>query len=85
MKNFIAEKVIALLMEQSHLNEEVSKATSLIILGIESLQFIEFLVEVENCFNIEFEEMDLDLSSYETIGDIIDIVEKKIREKEENK
>ena len=49
-------------------------------LSTDSLSFIEFLVRVEETFNIEFEAEELDINVWETVGDIIKAVGVKTNE-----
>lgn len=48
-------------------------------IGIRSIQFIKALVNLEMKYNIEFEDEDLELNTYKTIGQFINKTEEKIR------
>lgn len=46
--------------------------------GIDSLLFIQILVEVENRFGFEFDDNDLDLSLYKTMDDFLKRIRKYV-------
>ncbi len=45
-------------------------------IGFTSLQFLTFIVQVEEEFNIEFEDEELSFDRYQNISDFVDTVEK---------
>lgn len=73
-------KVIELLHSACALEEQITEKTKLRELSTDSLSFIEFLVRVEETFNIEFEAEELDINVWETVGDIIKAVGVKTNE-----
>ena len=74
------EKFIELIRNACALEEKITEESALQELSIDSLSFIEFLVRIEETFNIEFEAEELDMSGWETVGDILKEVERKIHE-----
>jgi acyl carrier protein len=47
-------------------------------LNIDSLSFVELLIEIENTFNIQFDEDFLLMDAYPNVGSVIDQVKAKI-------
>lgn len=47
-------------------------------LGLESLDLVELVVELEECFNIEFDESDLGPSQFQTVDQVYSLVEKYV-------
>lgn len=56
--------------------EEITDATNLESLGFDSLKLVELIVEIEENFNVEFEESDLNTSKIRTAADINQLLEK---------
>ncbi|MCK4258885.1 MAG: acyl carrier protein [Halanaerobiales bacterium] len=48
-------------------------------LGLNSIDFIKFLVFIEQEFDIEFEDEDLELGQYSTLENVIDKVASKVQ------
>lgn len=71
------ERIIQLLRDTCALPEEIGEDTLLQTLSLDSLSFIEFLVNVENEFGIEFEPEDLMLENWKTVGELIQCVGRK--------
>ena len=76
----ITEKVKKIIYDDLGVDEEVKPENSISSLGIDSLDAVEFSMDLEKEFNInigddEFEKM-------ETIQDIINLVDKKLQGKE---
>lgn len=75
------EKIIEIIRNACALEENnITLETMLQDISLDSLSFIEFLVRIEETFNIEFEAEELDMSGWETVGDILKEVERKIHE-----
>jgi acyl carrier protein len=53
--------------------------TNLRSLNLESILFVELLVALEKEFEIELMDEDIDLSLYETVGDLAGLVYKRLR------
>jgi acyl carrier protein len=47
---------------------------------IESLLFVQFMVDIENKYSIELSDGDFDKASFGTIQDMIDLIMKQIQE-----
>ena len=65
------ERIIQLLQDACALPEEIGEDTPLQSLSLDSLSFIEFLINVENEFGIEFEPEDLVRERWDTVGEFI--------------
>ena len=63
LKDICEDKTSAVDM-QAELNE----------VGINSLEFIEFIVQLEEHFNIEFSDENLVIERYARLADVVDIV-----------
>ena len=50
-------------------------------LSIDSLSFVELIVTAEDNFNVAFSDRELLLSEWETAGDFVQAIKKKIRER----
>lgn len=50
--------------------------------GINSVSIIRLIVSVESRFNIKFTDYELDLGSYDTFGDLAEVIYKKTEEAE---
>ena len=48
-------------------------------LGLDSLDIVELIVELEEQYNIEIDESDLDPAKLQTLGQVHDLVEKYTR------
>ena len=76
------EKIIAIVSQACAIEELVCLQSELKSLSIDSLTFVEMLVQLEEEFEIEFDFDELNEFNCITIGDIVRVVEKKINEKD---
>lgn len=79
----IYRKMTEILREVLEIEPEIEKLTtksSLSDLGINSVDFIKLLVKIEMEFGIEIEDENLSEDLYETIDDLLNFVECKIRQ-----
>lgn len=74
------EKVNEILKEKSFCDEIISELKLREDLGLDSLNMVELMVELEDKFNIEIEESDLDPAALQTVSQIYDLVEKYTEE-----
>ena len=76
------KKIIELLLDECEfnydVNEEVDMNSKLDGIGVNSIGFIRFLVNIEMEYNIEFDDEELNLSDYKVVGDLVEFVEGKI-------
>lgn len=70
------EKVIQILFELSG-KEVIENSNSLMDdLGLDSLLMVTLLIEIEDAFNIELDESDMNPFDLITVNDVIELVEK---------
>ena len=78
----LRERVFELLMELTSM-EEISEYDELAgDLGLDSLGMITLLVAIEDTFQIELEESDMDPLALQTVDDIVQLLEKYLEERE---
>lgn len=61
--------------------EDLKTDTSLLELGINSVSFIKAVVAIENEFDLEFQDENLDLARFRTYGDILSVIEDEVGKK----
>lgn len=74
------EKVNEILKEKSFCDEITYDLNLREDLGLDSLNMVELMVELEDKFNIEIEESDLDPAALQTVSQIYALVEKHTEE-----
>jgi len=60
---------------------DVNDDTALMEIGIDSVGFITMIIELEEEFNIRFEDMQLVYDNYRTIGQFVSVVQQVIEKK----
>ena len=79
----ISEKVIEILKELNAF-EAVDENSSLTLdVGLDSLGMVTMLVTIEDSFQIELDESDMNPFELQTIGDVIHLVSKYLEGKDE--
>lgn len=63
-------------------DEALEKGGYLADIDIDSIIFIQMIVQIESKFDIEIDTEHLIMENYETIYDFIDYIEKLVKEKE---
>lgn len=76
------EKIIEIIQNACAIDEEVAPDSELKLLSLDSLTFVNIVIEIEDMYEIEFEIDELGIFDWKTVGDIIDSVEEKLNEKE---
>ena len=77
------EKIIEIIRNACALEEmKITPQTKLQDISLDSLSFVEAIVNIEQEFDIEFEIDQAELAYWETVGDIILKAEELYREKE---
>lgn len=72
------QKIMAILSQQVNLEEYLIKpATKFDDLGMDSLLLMEFMIAVEEEFDIDIE--DWEISTMQNVGDVADLVSQKIK------
>lgn len=70
------EKVNEILKKKTFCDEITSELKLREDLGLDSLNMVELMVEIEDKYNIEIEESDLDPAALQTVSQIYDLIEK---------
>lgn len=74
----IVEKIKKIIIDQLELKEkDIDIGTSFEDLGIDSLELFQIIIEVEEDFQIEIE----DVENIKTINDLVQVVNDKIRDR----
>lgn len=79
MRNISVDDILTLLSPRLHqldlTKEDVDNSTSLLAQGVlDSMSFLEFIVEVESNFNIELDLSDLDPSEFTSLDNLITLL-----------
>ena len=73
------ERIIEIIRDACALKEDnITFETNLGDISLDSLTFIEVIVRIEQEFGVEFDDEDLNIDDWGTIGDVIHYVEGKI-------
>ena len=78
----MTEEVFALLAQSCALEEDIKPDSELKELSLDSLSFVEFIVRAEEAFGIEFDDEDLDVGRWKTVGACAEKIEELCRRKE---
>lgn len=78
MKPETRKQISEIVREGCALAEEVTEASSLRELSLDSLAFVEIIVKLEEDFDVEFDLEELSLDAWETVGELIASVEEKM-------
>ena len=80
----ISESIIQIIKNACAIKENVKTESELKLLSLDSLTFVGVIVEIEDTFGIEFDIDEILISAWDTVGDIVNNVEKKLNAKENN-
>ena len=58
----------------------ITEETSLVELGIDSLMTVELVLGLEDAFNIQFNDWDLEMENLRNVRDIVNLVNKYIEQ-----
>jgi acyl carrier protein len=76
------ERIITMIKDACALAESnINEKTKLSEISLDSLSFIQLIVNLEDEFDIQFEDEELNIYDFKTVNDLVDIVEEKINEK----
>ncbi|WP_052497729.1 MULTISPECIES: acyl carrier protein [Bacillus] len=81
---FIEEKITQIVREVLETNDEINKQLELSELGMDSLASINLIVELEDAFDIVFNDNELLFENFSTIENIIKQIEKLQKNKINN-
>ena len=76
--NNIEQEIVKLMIEVGGLPDNIGLDTTFKEIEIESIIFITLIVEIEDHFEIEFDDENMILSYYQTVGEFVNYVENKI-------
>ncbi|MFR1757636.1 MAG: phosphopantetheine-binding protein [Eisenbergiella sp.] len=80
MKNDIKNKLVSIFKKNcDFIDDESLENEKLNDLGINSLIFIRIIVEIEEKFDFEFDDEDLDFEKFTYLSDVCNYVEIKIK------
>ncbi|WP_223068388.1 phosphopantetheine-binding protein [Paenibacillus caui] len=77
----IADQLKEILKRELELGEQTDQLQledSLTSIGLSSVSFIKLIVAIENQFDFEFEDEDLNYNVFQTLQDVVNYVEKRI-------
>lgn len=78
----MTSKIIELTRKYCALQEDnITSETKIKEISLDSLSFISLIVNLEQEFEIQFEDEELNIYDWETVQEIINIVEMKVNEK----
>ncbi len=79
----IEEKVKSILSELSGEEEITNEATLQNDLTLDSLSMVTLLVEIEEIFEIQLDEVDMNPFAFETVQSVIDMIAKYVGDEDE--
>ena len=74
----IDKEIIKLIFEIGELSNNIGLDTAFDEIELDSIEFITIIVEVETNYEIEFDDENMLISNYQSIGDFVEYVKKKI-------
>lgn len=74
----ISSKAIEVITKFSVVKSNINSDDLLLNIGVDSLCLVELVIALEDEFNIQFDEAELEPSKLNTVGDIINLVKKYI-------
>lgn len=85
MSNELERRVVNIIKEnldQPELVTEINLDDNLENYGFNSIKFIKIIVDLENEFAIEFDEEELNVTTFATLKDVVDCIMKKVEQTE---
>lgn len=79
--NSIESEIVKIMMKAGELPDNIGLDTTFKEIELDSINFITIIVEIEDYFEIEFDDENMILSKYQTIGEFVNYVENKITKK----
>ena len=74
----IDKEIIQLIFEIGELSDNIGLDTAFDEIELDSIEFITIIVEVETNYEIEFDDENMLINNYRSIGDFVEYVKKKI-------
>ena len=76
--SFPFKEIVKLIFEIGELSDNINLNTTFDEIELDSIEFITIIVEVESNYEIEFDDENMLISNYQSIGDFVEYVKKKI-------
>lgn len=73
--NTIENEIIEIMKEAGELPDNIGLDTTFKEIELESINFITIVVEIEDYFEIEFDDENMLISKYKTVGNFVNYVE----------
>ncbi len=73
------EIILKIIQENLAINQPIKIETKISQLSLDSLSFIQVLISLEDTFQIQFKDEELNIKKYHIVKDIIDKVKWKIK------
>lgn len=73
--NSLESEIVKLMVEAGELPDNIGLDTTFQEIELESITFINIVVEIEDHFEIEFDDENMLISKYQTVGDLVNYVE----------
>lgn len=82
----ISEYIIKALQKKHTIDSEIDIVTLNYVESgyVDSIGIIQFVVEIEDKFGISFTDDEISSPSFQVVGDLIKLVERKVKENEES-
>ena len=74
----IDKEIVKLIFEIGELSDNINLNTTFDEIELDSIEFITIIVEVETNYEIEFDDENMLINNYRSIGDFVEYVKKKI-------
>lgn len=74
----IDEEIIKLIIDIGELSDNIGLDTTFDEIKLDSIKFITIIIEVETNYEIEFDDVNMLVNNYESIGDFVEYVKMKI-------
>ena len=79
MNDKIYNQVVIEITNIANIDYEISELDKIDELGISSLKFIQLIVQLEDRFNISFDDDDIDFEKRYTINDIVQYIKQRLQ------
>ena len=74
----ITKEIIKLITEIGELSDNIDLDTTFDKIELDSIGFVTIIVEIETNYEIEFDDENMLINNYRSIGDFVEYVKKKI-------
>jgi acyl carrier protein len=77
------EAIYNVIKQKINKSATINDDTTLVEVGIDSIDFINMVIALEEEFDIRFEDMQLIYDNYETLGQLVSVVQQVIEKKKD--